>query len=310
MKIIEWLKNGDATLTYLTSKYLLEESAKQKDEGYIERYLSLYDESQQGWGDNIYNGKWISTTYTLLELRYMEISPNHPYYQDSARKVLDELWKNHGRVSKTRFQDMCMSGMALSLACYGKIEDDRTNEIIDYILDHQMVEGGWNCAWDNPRSYSVKASVHTTITILEALFDVDAMGLTYRQNERDDAVRNAEKYLLDREFFLSITTKKPIHVEMTRWHYPVRWHYDCFRGLEYFARAKRKYSESMDKVLDMIRQEMERGPINKGKAYSGKIHFPLEQGRKSRFNTFRALLILKQYDWKFYNEIAQKNFAD
>ncbi|MEA4961131.1 hypothetical protein [Lutispora sp.] len=66
----------------------------------------------------------------------MEIHPDNPYYQDGTKKVLNDLWKNHGKVSKAKYQDMCMSAMLLSLVCYGRLHDFRTNEIVDYILEH------------------------------------------------------------------------------------------------------------------------------------------------------------------------------
>lgn len=70
-----------------------------------------------------------------------------------------------------------MSAMLLSLVCYGKIDDFRINEIVDYILGHQMNDGGWNCAWDSVHNRSVVSSVHTTISVLEAFADYEDMDI-------------------------------------------------------------------------------------------------------------------------------------
>lgn len=183
MKITEWLLEGDTVIQYLVNKYLLGQPFEHGNGGYIARYLDLYDSEREVWGENIYSGKWTSSTYTLLELKYMEISPERPKYLSAVNKVLNGLWENHGRISKSRYQDMCMSAMLLSLVCYGKISDYRINEIVDYILAHQMDDGGWNCAWDSVHNRSTVGSVHTTISVLEAFADYQKNGYTYRISE-------------------------------------------------------------------------------------------------------------------------------
>ena len=71
MKIIDWLLEGDIVIQHLTNKYLLGRSFEHNNRGYIAKYLNLYDNAEQKWGGSIYSGKWISSTYTLLELKYM-----------------------------------------------------------------------------------------------------------------------------------------------------------------------------------------------------------------------------------------------
>ncbi|MDR1531264.1 MAG: hypothetical protein LBS62_03625 [Clostridiales bacterium] len=308
MHIIDWLLEGDIVIQYLTSKYLLNRSFNHNDGGYIAKYLELYDADLREWGGSIYSHKWVSSTYTLLELKYMEISPNNLCYQDATKKVLNDLWNNHGKISKTRYQDMCMSAMLLSLVCYGKIKDDRINEIADYILSHQMEDGGWNCAWDSAHNRSTVGSVHTTISVLEAFADYKKYGYDYRLDEIEKQAALGHEYLLSRKLFKSLKTGEAIHQDMIRFHYPCRWKYDCFRALEYFAHIGYPYDSRMLESLNLVRDALKKGYINKGKSYPGKIHFPLESGTKGRFNTFRALLILKQYDNKAYQEVVSADF--
>ncbi len=308
MRIIEWLLEGDIVIQHLTNKYLLDRPFNHHNEGYIARYLDLYDAVHQEWGGSIYSNKWISSTYTLLELKYMEVHPDNASYQDATRKVLNGLWTNHGKISKTRYQDMCMSAMLLSLICYGKINDVRINEIVDYILAHQMDDGGWNCAWDSVHNSSTVGSVHTTISVLEALADYKHYGYNYRLTETEQQVTGGQEYLLSRELFKSHQTGEVIHPDMISFHYPCRWKYDCFRAVEYFARVEYPYDDRMQEALDLVKAALKKGYINKGKTYPGKIHFPLESGPKGRFNTYRGLLILKNYDNKAYQEVIQTDF--
>lgn len=305
MKIIDWLLDGDIVIQHLTHKNLLDHPFDHKNLGYISKYLDLYDPIKQVWGKAVYSPKWISSTYTLLELKYMEIYYDHSFYQQATQKVLDGLWFNHGKVYKTKHQDMCMAGMLISLVSYGRIQDSRISEIIDYIIDHQMNDGGWNCKWDSVQTKSIVGSVHTTISVLEAFADYEKYGYSYRLDEIRKQVIQGQEYLLKRDLYKSFKTKRIIHQDMVNFHYPCRWKYDCFRALEYFVQVKHKYDVRMKDALDLVKEALKKGYINKGKSYAGKTHFILENGHKSRFNTYRALYILSFYDPKAYKKVIE-----
>lgn len=302
-EVITWLKAGDPVIEYLTDKYLLDLAPQFCTTGYISRYLENYNLSTNEWGGGIYSPLWISSHYTLLELKYMEVDCHHPYIQDGTKKLLNGLWFDHGRVSKRRYQDMCMSAMLLSVVSFAKLDDDRLNEIVDYILSHQMSDGGWNCAWDSSTRRSTKSSFHTTISVLEALSDFKRYGYHYRLQEINQSITAAEEYLLTRRLLYSLSKDKIADLEFTQFHYPVRYRYDCFRALEYFVDANHPYDERMNEALHLIKVKIKDGPIPVGKQYSGKIHFRLEKTKDGRFNTFRALKILKAYDHDFYSSL-------
>ena len=95
---------------------------------------------------------------------------------------------------------------------------------------------------------------------------------------------------------------------MISFHYPPRWKYDAFRALEYFQSIKLPMDIRMHEAIDVINEQMEKGYITKGKAYTGKIHFKLEEGKESRFNTLRALKILRFYDPLSYQKIINTDF--
>jgi len=307
MHVIDWLLKGDIVVQYLTNKYLLDNPFNHNNGGYIARYLELYDAKKQEWGGGIYSPKWISSTYTLLELKYMEIHPDNSCYHDAVSKVLNSLWNNHSMIKK-RHLDMCVSAMLLNLVCYGKITNLRTEKIIDYILAHQMDDGGWNCAWDSTHRRSVVGSVHTTLSVLEALAEYEKNGYAYRLAEIKQQAASGQNYLLKRELFKSLKKGKCIHPDIIGFHYPYRWKYDCFRALEYFAHIKYPYDKNMKNIIDLVKSALEKGYINRGRSYNGKIHFQLESGTKGRFNTYRGLFILKNYDIKAYQNIIKTNF--
>ena len=308
MKAIDWLMLGDVVIQALVSNDLLEIPFEHHDGGYITRYLELYNPADQGWGGGVYSPKWISSTYTLLELKYMRCSFDHPSYQMASEKVLSQIWQNHGKVSSYRMRDLCVGAMMINIASYGKIQNSYIGEIVDFILDHQMPDGGWNCEWDSVPNPSLVSSVHTTLSVLEAFAEYLKNSSPHRLSDIEKQVKEGQEFLLKRELFKSLKDGSPLHPDMITFPYPFRWKYDCFRALEYFARINYPYDEKMEAALALVRNGMQKGSINKGKLIPGKVHFQLESGTKGRFNTYRALLILKHFDQESYQKIVEKAF--
>ncbi|MFH0766472.1 MAG: hypothetical protein ABII85_05255 [Bacillota bacterium] len=307
MKPIEWLLKGDPVIQYLTKRYLLDKNVRYQEKGYIDQYFKLYDVKSKMWGGGIYSPKWISTHYTLMELKYMEVYPMNQIYQEATLNLLERLWPNKGLVAKKRHQDMCVAAMILGMACYGQMTHPRMFQIIDYILKHQFKDGGWNCEWEREVKPK-KSSLHTTISVLEALFEYEKNDCDYKFAEIAKAVPKAWEFILRKRLFRSVRTHEVIHKDMMTFHYPTRWKYDAFRALEYFQAMKMPYDMRMQEAIAIINQEMEKGYITQGKHYSGQIHFKLEENKESRFNTLCALKILKFYDENSYNKWIASNF--
>ena len=96
MHIIKWLKEGDTSIDYLVSKYLEEKSVIQKNNGYIKMYLQKYDEETKMWGNGLYSPKWISSTYTLLDLVNLEaaIESGMKINYESAKQITVKIDNN------------------------------------------------------------------------------------------------------------------------------------------------------------------------------------------------------------------------
>lgn len=294
MKLCDWLLSGNPVVLRLTRKYLLDETPPYTDSGFIGRHLESYDPKRRLFGGGIYTPKWISTHYTLMELKAMEIDPKDPVFRDATLHLLERMWVNEGKVTKNRHQDMCVVAMMLALAAYASIRDERIFEMIDYILAHQFADGGWNCEWDSTRK-PTRSSVHTTLSVLEAFAIYLHNGYSYRQVEIKRAIPPAEDFLLRKKLFRSERTGAVFSPQMTEFHFPERWKYDCFRALEYFSSVLHPYDERMQDAFDIMFRKLKRGYIGKGTTYSGMIRFPLGSGSGGRFNTLKALKILKFY---------------
>jgi len=309
MHIIDWLKRGDPVVADLTDRDLLDRAVPSREEGLLRRYLDLYDAKSCGWGEGLYSPKWISDHYTLIELKDMGIRRDHPAFRAIAANLLRCMWfKGRQKNGRKREYDMCMAAMLLELCVYGGIVDPRLDEIVDYILAHPMKDGGWNCGWDSPKRPR-SSSLHTTISVLEAFRDYHRYGCTYRLEDVATAIPPAEEFILRKRFFRSVRTGAIIHPEMMEFHYPPRWKYDAFRGLDYFRSVDHPYDPRMDETMDLLRTKIRHGYIRRGSPIPGLIRFPLEATKVGRFNTLCALRILRAYDPDSYRDMISTDFA-
>jgi hypothetical protein len=90
-----------------------------------------------------------------------------------------------------------------------------------------------------------------------------------------------------------------ISQDWLQFSFPTRWYYDVLRGLDYFRSAGGTPDERLGEAADLVRSKQQPGGIwLLENTHAGKVHFPLEDGdgQPSRWNTLRALRVLKWYD--------------
>ena len=81
--------------------------------------------------------------------------------------------------------------------------------------------------------------------------------------------------------------------------FPTRWHYDVLRALEYFRSAGGPPDPRLAEAIELLRSKQQPdGTWLLENTHPGQIHFELEDGdgRPSRWNTLRALRVLRWYD--------------
>ena len=91
-QIINWLLEGDISIQYQVYRDLL--GIEKKDlqdriekEGWGQKFLSKRN-SNGHWGDRFYQPKWISTHYTLLDLRNLYLPQDNEIVQETIKLVL------------------------------------------------------------------------------------------------------------------------------------------------------------------------------------------------------------------------------
>ena len=162
------------------------------------------------------------------------------------------------------------------------------------LLGEQLEDGGWNCEAENG---SIRASFATTINVLEGL-------LAYERATGGSAAsiaarRRGEEYLLARRLFRRRSTGEVVDLAWLQCSFPVRWHYDVLRALEYFRSTGDAPDSRMDEAIEMLRSKQQPdGAWLLENMHRGKVHFPLEDGdgQASRWNTLRAMRVLSWYE--------------
>lgn len=313
LSTLDWLLEGDVSIQYQTHRDLLNVSDETIDklrrriekEGWGSLLLEKQDKQTGLWGNGIYSPKWISTHYTLLDLKNLGIHPSCPQYINGANRLLEGIWKDGGKVTKSRRQDLCVSAMALGMFCYGEIQSDKLTEIVDYLLEKQYSDGGWNCNWDSEdcnRNVHVHSSLHTTLTVLEAFRDYEAFGYSYRLANIQQSILPAQEFILKKHLFRSVNTGEIIDHRMTMLSYPSRWKYDILRCMDYFASMNKPYDVRMEEaLLYILKKKRQNGRWPLQQKHAGRVHFDMEQtGRDSRWNTLRALRVLQLYETELH----------
>lgn len=162
------------------------------------------------------------------------------------------------------------------------------------MLDEQLDDGGWNCEAENG---SVRSSFHTTINVLEGLLAHDRA--TGGFAESIAARRRGEEYLLERKLFRRKSTGEVVNPAWLQFSFPVRWYYDVLRALDYFRSVGDAPDTRMNEAIDLLRSKRQPdGTWLLENTHPGKVHFALEDGdgRPSRWNTLRALRVLRWYE--------------
>jgi hypothetical protein len=301
--VIAWLLGGDPAIRWQALRDLLgaakgtvdRERRKVVREGWGGRLLALQDRNG-GWGGGLYNPKWTSTTYTMLLLRDLGLPQENPQAGKACLLLLDKGLRADCGINfgPTERSETCITGMVLSVLSYFWCDDGRLNAIADHLMRQQMSDGGWNCR----RSLgATHASVHTTLTVLEGLRQYELFRNRRRREVRVAQGRGRE-FLLDHRLFRSHRTGGVIKSEFTRLSFPPRWHYDILRALDFFQSVGASRDERLSEAIEIVRSRHDsegRWPLQN--RHAGKTFFELEQlGAPSRWNTLRALRVLKWWD--------------
>jgi hypothetical protein len=301
-QLITWLLEGDVSIQYQVHRDLLasvrpELQARIATEGWGAEFLS-FRRKEGHWGQRFYQPKWISTHYTILDLKNLAISPNNNTIRQSILQVIQKLKSPDGGIlpiGTEKKSDVCVNGMFLNYASYFRIKEDHLESIVDFLLSEQMRDGGFNC--NSNTIGATHSSMHSTISVIEGFLEYAKNGYRYRLEELQEAEDNSRTFLLQHRLFRSDQTGNIIDKKMLMLSYPSRWKYDILRALDYFQFAEIDYDPRMQDAIDILKKKRRKDNTWPLQAkHPGQVHFDMEKsGKPSRWNTLRAMRVLKHF---------------
>jgi hypothetical protein len=309
VKVLDWLLDSDPAIRWQVLRDLADapaevvaaERARVANEGWGARLLASQGEDGQWAGGALFpNGKWdrdqpqpwTATAYALVDLQDFGVDPRDEKLRRAVTQVREHSrWEHAGQPFFSGEIEPCINGMVVALGAYF---EQGVHGVVARLLAEQLEDGGWNCEAENG---SVRSSFHTTIRVLEGLLAHERA--TGGSVQSIAARRRAEEYMLERKLFRRKSTGVVVDPAWLQFSFPTRWHYDVLRGLEYFRAAGDPPDPRMDEAIELLRSKQQPdGTWLLKNTHPGAIHFALEEGdgRPSRWNTLRALRVLRWYE--------------
>jgi len=312
VSVIDLLLDSDPAIRWQVMRYLTAAPRKQiaaeragvAREGWGARLLDLQGEDGQWAGGacfpspSIYQSvkdqgqPWISTLPTLQLLYDFGVDPSSDRVRRAVALVRDNCrWEHAGQPFFSGEVEPCINGRTVALGTYFGQDVDG---IVARLIGEQLEDGGWNCEAERG---SVRSSFASTINVLEGLLVYERA--TGGFPESIAARRGGEEYLLQRKLFRRKSTGEVVNPAWLQFSFPTRWHYDVLRALEYFRSTGDVPDSRMDEAMDLLRSKRQPdGTWLLENTHPGKVHFALEDGdgRPSRWNTLRALRVLRWYE--------------
>jgi hypothetical protein len=298
---LKWLLDSDPAIRWQVMRDLTDEPpdgiAAERSRVATEGWAAQLLARQSAAGDWGGGPRWdLIVTWSLVVLKDLGLDPA----SKQARKMIDRVDKRlvfkplNNRPYLHGETEPCINGRILGIGSYFKEPNDA---LAKQILGEQLEDGGWNC--EAPKSQ--RSSFHTTICVLEGLLEYErARGKSAAVSKAVTRARKrAENYLFDRRMFRSLRTGKVIDKRWLRFAFPTFWHYDVLRGLDYLRNAGIKPDDRVSDAIEIVverRHQNGRWPLNILHPQQIPLEMETSVGSASRWNTLRALRVLRWYN--------------
>ena len=315
---IAWLLDSDPALRWQVERDVAGEPpevweatrARTATEGFGARLLALQGADGQWAGgaffpaDFDFQGPeaapgaqpWTGTTWTLNSLREWGIDAEVLRERRTAELLAaNSRWEYDDLPYWGGEVDCCINSWTVANGVW--LGADITG-IVDWFLEHQLSDGGWNCEWVEA---STRSSFHSTLNSLKGLLAYDAA--TGGSAATHDARHSGEQYLLQRNLFRRLSTGEAVGPWVDHFTYPCRWVYSVLNAADYFRAASRfddvPPDPRMAQAIEIIRAARRPdGTWLQGTRHAGRVWFDVDvpEGEPSKWLTLSATRVLEWWD--------------
>ncbi|WP_242862951.1 prenyltransferase/squalene oxidase repeat-containing protein [Curtobacterium luteum] len=248
--VVDWLLDSDPAIRWQVERDLLgapvdiwqATRARVASEGFGAALLAHQDVDGQ-WGGGAYfpadfdpegpeasapGQPYTATTWALKDLR--EWGLDAAVLGDTAARLdANSRWEYDDLPYWGGEVDCCINAFTLANGAWLGADVDG---IAQWLLDHQMDDGGWNCDWVDGSTVS---SFHSTLNVIEGLLQHEV--LTDGRHPLATALRAARQrgaeYLLERGLLRRKSDGALVGSWATQFAYPFRWKYSVLRATDH-----------------------------------------------------------------------------
>lgn len=252
---------------------------------------------------DLYRPKYAATMWRFLVLSDLGLTAEDARMRATCELFLTDYARPDGGLDTpgATTSELCLTGnLTRTLVRSGYGQDPRVRSAIDWLLDHQMEDGGWHC-------YERTAFGRGTVDAWEGLYAFTALPRDSWTPRIRRSVEAGAEFFLRHEL---LHQGRRRYVPWYRTHYPIHYYYDFLVGLDMLTRLGYGDDRRLRPALDLLAKK--RRPD--GTWLLDKVHpdlgagagyrfrkppkrFALEkEGQPSKWITLTALQILKRVE--------------
>ena len=216
--------------------------------------------------NTFYNPKWTASVWPLMLLGEMGLPPDEGV-KTACERFLDlhqiksgsfacpsrlEKWKGQLIPEAKRWDEPCLTGnMIRALLVFGYEDDPRVKKAIEWMPQHQLEDGGWNC--DYPEKKVKHSSFMSTVEPLWAYSEIPRARWTRKMRR---SVEDGAEFLLMHRVYKSDhhhwNHSLPFSTSL---HFPMYYYYDALHGLRVLAKLGYADDERVRDAVHLILSE-------------------------------------------------------
>jgi len=176
---------------------------------------------------DLYLPKYTATIWRLIVLSDLGLTAKDERVRRPCEFFLNEYSRPDGGFdnpsSTWSRSELCLTGnLARVLVRCGYAEDRRVISAFDWLVEHQMKDGGWHCMYE-------RAFGRGTLDCWEGLSAFAVLPRTKWTRRIKRSVEKGAEFYLERELFKQGHRR---YLPWLRFHYPVHYYYDLLVGLD------------------------------------------------------------------------------